>query len=114
MGTMPQFENPCGAYSRYEITKHITLDRLAALVDAERDGRCKILPCKVGDTVYYIPQYGGKSYCGVQVGHAQHITVSKINWRIQVREHHPHNMDFVLGKTVFLTRAEAEAKGGQE
>jgi hypothetical protein len=76
--------------------------------EAKAEGRLVVLPCKVGDTVWYIPQYGGKPYCGVKEGHAQHITLSSRYWRIQVREHHPHNTDFVLGKTVFLTRAEAE------
>ena len=52
MNNMPVFENPCGAYSRYEITKHIPLDRLEEICQAEREGRCVVLPCKVGDTVW--------------------------------------------------------------
>lgn len=28
------------------------LDRLRELVEADRDGRCVVLPCKVGDAVY--------------------------------------------------------------
>ena len=28
------------------------LDRLRELVEADRDGRCVVLPCKIGDTVY--------------------------------------------------------------
>ena len=39
MSSMPVFENPCGAYSRYEITKDIPLDRLEAICAAERDGQ---------------------------------------------------------------------------
>ena len=34
-----------------EITSGISLDRLREICDAERDGRCVVLPCKVGDTV---------------------------------------------------------------
>ena len=30
------------------------LDRLKELVEADRDGRCVVLPCRVGDTLYYI------------------------------------------------------------
>ena len=30
------------------------LDRLKELVEADREGRCVVLPCKVGDTLYYI------------------------------------------------------------
>ena len=54
MSSVPVFENPCGAYSRYEISKGIPLDRLEAICAAERDGRLVALPCKEGDTVYII------------------------------------------------------------
>ena len=30
------------------------LDRLRALVQADKEGRCVVLPCKIGDTVYHI------------------------------------------------------------
>ena len=30
------------------------LDRLRELVQADREGRCVVLPCKVGDTVYRV------------------------------------------------------------
>ena len=30
------------------------LDRLKELVEADRNGRCVVLPCRVGDTLYYI------------------------------------------------------------
>ncbi len=30
------------------------LDRLRELVEADREGRCVVLPCKLGDTVYFI------------------------------------------------------------
>ena len=39
MSSVPVFENPCGAYSRYEISKGIPLDRLEAICAAERDGQ---------------------------------------------------------------------------
>lgn len=32
------------------------LDRLRELVEADREGRCVMLPCKVGDTVFQINQ----------------------------------------------------------
>ena len=100
--------------SRAKAISGIKTSRLEEICNAEREGRCVVLPCKVGDTVWYIPQYGGKPYCGAKEGHAQHITLSSRHWRIQVREHHPHNTDFVLGKTVFLTREEAEAALAKE
>lgn len=30
------------------------LDRLKELVEADRDSRCVVLPCRLGDTLYYI------------------------------------------------------------
>lgn len=30
------------------------LDRLRELAEADREGRCVVLPCKLGDTVYFI------------------------------------------------------------
>lgn len=41
-------------YRRYEITKDIPFDRLQEICQAECEGRCVVLPCKVGDTVYVI------------------------------------------------------------
>ena len=57
--------------------------KLAAYEDAEEQGRLVVLPCKVGDTVYipYVEERG-----------------------FSIRDY----LD--IGKTVFLTREEAEAK----
>src|SRR5678816_3601503 len=66
-----RLENELWALKR--ITASFPIGQLSTLCDAWRDGRCMILPCKVGDTVWYIPQYGGKPYCGAKEGHAQHI-----------------------------------------
>ena len=41
------------ARERLEIIKAISTDRLRKIVEADRDGRCVVLPCKVGATVYY-------------------------------------------------------------
>ena len=85
------------------------LDRLKELVEADRDGRCIVLPCKVGDKVYCIQSY---------FNDAKMRSEKKVKCRI---------VDFVqsfpdlfecygmiyrfedIGKTVFLTREEAEA-----
>ena len=32
------------------------IDRLRELVEADRDGRCVVLPCKVGDTVFQVDE----------------------------------------------------------
>ena len=39
---------------RFSLTAKIPLDRLREMAEAERDGRCVVLPCKLGDTVYFI------------------------------------------------------------
>lgn len=39
---------------RWRITGKIQLDRLRELVQADRDGRCVVLPAKIGDTIYHI------------------------------------------------------------
>lgn len=39
---------------RAALTADIPLDRLEAICAAEKDGRVVVLPCKVGDTVYVI------------------------------------------------------------
>lgn len=60
------------------------LDRLRELVQAEREGRCVVLPCKVGDKVYWIVD-GGVFECFFTIAAAEEV-----------------------GKTVFLTREAAE------
>ena len=37
---------------RFGLTKDIPLDRLRELVEADREGRCVVLPCKIDDDVY--------------------------------------------------------------
>lgn len=65
------------------------LDRLRELVMADREGRCVVLPCKIGDFVYLIKRKLDGSDC-----------VQKAEfWWSDIPE---------IGKTVFLTREEAE------
>lgn len=69
-------------------------NRLRELVEADKDGRCIILPCKVGDTVWRIKRtfetYPDKSepYIEPDAFLLQDV--------------------FNIGKTVFLTREEAD------
>ena len=48
-------------FSKYDLAdvqkilgKNYDLDRLREIVEADRDGRCVVLPCKVGDTVFQV------------------------------------------------------------
>lgn len=78
--------------------------------DAEEQGRLVKLPCKVGDTVY-----------GMSMGKFIRLTVNEIlifcikgekiiNAKCQSNDEFRNYVEWEFGKTVFLTRAEAEAK----
>ena len=79
----------------------VPIDRLRELAQADKEGRCVVLPCKVGDTVWRI----------------QYVQNKKGNYVVGIAE-----IKFGLlwasefGKTVFLTREEAEKAlgGGQD
>lgn len=93
------------------------LDRLRELVEADRDGRCVVLPCKVGDTIY-------KLFCGdiVELEVERIVCWSSGYWKMNAHTEYSRadwkgfEIDFPdFGKTVFLTREAAEAtlKGDQ-
>ena len=123
MSSVPVFENPCGAYSRYEITKNIPLDRLEAICAAEKDGRCVVLPCKVGDTVYKVDVDCVNNPDPTRFCFCWNKACKECEYSyLRVWESHNETTDvrsiisqmglcgetFGFGKTVFLTRAEAE------
>ena len=75
-----------------------TPERLREMAEADKDGRVVVLPCKVGDTVYLIVTKRAKVY----MPEFRFIKKSKLTFL---------NMERILqdfGKTVFLTREEAE------
>lgn len=103
------------------------LDRLRELVEAERDGRCVVLPCKVGDTVYIVTHEGGSLLAGMEIVKCQVNTIRvksdghtigySCRGRYSNGNHYIGNFVFKsIGKTVFLTREAAEAalKGEQD
>ena len=75
-------------------------DHLRDLLQAEQDGRLVVLPCKVGDTIYQID--------------SERVYWSEVK-RIIFGCGHIDFDERAIGKTVFLTREEAEAalKGGE-
>lgn len=96
------------------LTEQLTLlKHIRELAEADRDGRCVVLPCKVGDTIYAIVQVFG----GDGVYHK--ITEKKITgiggntmnkvWMVN-RENSLEDRfsPSEFGRTVFLTREEAE------
>ena len=89
---------------RFSLTAKIPLDRLGEIAEAERDGRCVVLPCKRDDVLWTFHTYPSKRV------YSFHVTdVSTLNGRTML------NTDIMgvvdardVGKTAFLTRAEAE------
>ena len=86
--------------------KKYCIDHIRDLLQAEKEARLVLLPCKVGDTVWVI---WGKDVIYYIVDRI-HILA---NNQVQIRAKH-HVIDNVylypdmFGKTVFLTREEAE------
>jgi hypothetical protein len=97
----PQY---CGDDISWEDYIGLLIDRLAAYEDAEQEGRVVMLPCKVGDTVYWTSNFGKAIHHGK-------ITALKISgFGIDLEIATPANLLFRCeAETVFLTREEAEA-----
>lgn len=79
-------------------------DRLRELAEADKDGRLVVLPCKVGDGLW--------TYCSHPVEQVYSFTVtdiSTLNGRTVLNTSRCGVIDARdVGKTVFLTRKEAE------
>lgn len=70
-----------------------------------------VLPCKVGDTVYRIPRSAIRKYTVVYIGISADPFASYVNiaWYRDVHHFETLSVRFdEIGKTVFLTREEAE------
>ena len=82
----------------------IDVDRMREIVAAERDGRVVVLPCKLGDGLW--------TFCSHPVEQVYSFTVtdiSTLNGRIMLNTSRCGVIDARdVGKTVFLTREEAE------
>lgn len=88
-----------------QLRRNCDLDRLEKLAEADKAGRLVVLPCKVGDTAYWV--------------HGAVITECKV-YRIQKNRnglyiclksnvsHGAFRTDLSFGKIIFLTREAAE------
>ena len=85
------------------------LDRLEELTEADKDGRLVVLPCKVGDIVW--ANLDGMRHtrkCVIEFANiGSHITTIVFSTVDGLREQYGVN-PCSFGKTVFLTREEAE------
>lgn len=86
------------------------LDRLRELAQADKEGRCVVLPCKVGEKMYDIilGELREKRVISMSMLLSKcvnHLTIHAENFRNAVMLYELQD----IGKTVFLTRAEAKA-----
>ena len=96
-----------------EITEFdgLPIDRLRELAEADKDGRVVVLPCKVGDTIYFDRAHPILQYkvTGYEMGEA---SISQVRSKHVDKETGlTFNFTFrpgSIGKTVFLSREEAE------
>ena len=90
------------------------LKKLSALEDAEEQGRLVILPCKMGDTVYYLTGNPtlASGYHFNRVESTKCIGFYSDREGLQICLYMPHGNHGTYGrygKTIFLAREEAEA-----
>ena len=97
------YATPSGEPVKWEDNRHNVLQKLAEYEDLEEQGRLIKLPCKVGDTVYVIV---GKN---ISVQKIQRATIDS-EMKIEFCTKRRGFALFDIGKTVFLTKSEAEAK----
>lgn len=99
-------------YSDFEIPEYMVdletlnntpISRLVELAEADKDGRCVVLPCKVGDKLYRV--FAGEIF-EHQVGSLKYFAIQK-RWDIETYPFCPC-VESSIGKTVFLSREEAE------
>ena len=85
-----------------ETLNNTPISRLVELAEADKDGRCIVLPCKVGDTVYF-------ALLGRIIEKQVFSIVSFSNsTRIYCGGTSEYFRPEDIGKTFFLARAEAE------
>lgn len=98
-------------FSGLEMAKlHSALMELKKYQEAERDGRLKVLPCKVGDKLYEVTGRKTISVYKVRAIRVE-LFVLFIEWDIEegfVWQSLAGVSAGEIGKTVFLTREEAE------
>lgn len=119
-GRLMQYEDTglepamCANYKTFEdeaISKGVTFKRIVALMEADRAGRLVVSPCKAGDTVYEVTSRKTISEYRVKAIRVE-LFCTFIEWDI-VAGFVDKSIFGVpvdeIGKTVFLTREEAEA-----
>ena len=101
-----------GTLAAYE-DAGLTPERVAELAEAERDGRLVVLPCKVGDTVYFVPEGAPKIADSIVLGLSYEISTEKTpakTW-VCIDPEGRKGLEIceLIGETVFLKPEAAEA-----
>ena len=105
-----KLEIEAGCVKAIARTYGIDINRLRKFAEADRDGRVLILPCKVGDTVYFVNakqilEFAVVGYAvdetGISWVHSEHVDKTG---HTNERKFSPDR----FGKNTFLTREEAE------
>lgn len=88
------------------------INKLAEYENLEEQGLLLRLPCKVGDTVYAIGFNNNRPLVYESVVLSILITEKEIDFNVKIDEFEINSRlkQSMFGKTVFLTKAEAEAK----
>ena len=128
-GLEPEEVRRCLEFEDICLDEYIKHERLHELAQADREGRCVVLPCKVGQNVKVDVRTWGNvwNYKTVEngkflIGEIVAITKTKKQTLVKIRVE--HNLSWkrptrrypasAIGKTVFLTREEAALRREQE
>lgn len=106
-GNCPNVNNPqgCTVKKCYEIMKN----RLAELEDKIENGTLVELPCKVGDTVYEVFKDHKPPF--IKETTIEKIVITGKGFKLRLSRNSVYETAISsLGKTLFLYKAEAEAK----
>ena len=103
IGSATAIKTHCGGYATpFDADEIRAVDRLAVLEDKIEQGTLIELPCKVGDRVYVIAD---------GIWHCQEVWQFRYDsCGLFVKTVGVYPYDFECGKTVFLTREEAEKR----
>ena len=86
------------------LCRNCDFDRLEKLAEADKDGRLVVRPCKVGDTLFRV--FAGE-ILEHKVRNMRYLAIQE-RWDIDTTPFCSY-VESSIGKTIFLTREEAEA-----
>lgn len=97
----------------YILGDEYSLEKLKEMVDAEKDGRCVVLPVKINSCVWFIKSAFSMAHFPIKANHVSFRGLSTDGdiWYSAITENNGISRSFYgsdLNKTVFLTREEAE------